>query len=224
MAVLPPDPVFILRQNEMGAVNCICFHKTDRLFCGTAKGSVYLWDLQVNKIDVWHFSVYSCINFDNSIHEKQQKQFTFICDSIEIATIGDKLRMPKSHFVYQILLARAYATHNWNAKNEPPSCSLSDTANSTTVISIRLARIRSESISRSAQYILFKICLYFDCDCDAVFAVLLRIHSILIEISSQEKERFRYELINLPRMACVRDKNLIGIYLLLVSICFIGKF
>lgn len=48
MAVLPPDPVFNLRQAEMGAVNCICFHKTDRLFCGTAKGAVYLWDLQVN--------------------------------------------------------------------------------------------------------------------------------------------------------------------------------
>lgn len=47
MAVLPPDPVFNLRQIEMGAVNCICFHNTDRLFCGTAKGAVYLWDLQV---------------------------------------------------------------------------------------------------------------------------------------------------------------------------------
>lgn len=68
---------------------------------------------------------------------------------------------------------------------------------------------------------LFKICLYFDCECDAV---LLRIHSIPIEISTQEQERFSYERINLPRMACVRDKNLIGIYLLLFSICFIGKF
>lgn len=48
MAVLPPDPVFNLRHIEMGAVNCICFHNSDRLFCGTAKGAVYLWDLQVN--------------------------------------------------------------------------------------------------------------------------------------------------------------------------------
>lgn len=47
MAVLPPDPVFNFRHIDMGAVNCICFHKTDRLFCGTAKGAVYLWDLQV---------------------------------------------------------------------------------------------------------------------------------------------------------------------------------
>lgn len=78
MAVLPPDPVFILRQNEMGAVNCICFHKTDRLFCGTAKGSVYLWDLQVNK---WNQHIRHCfslpffryLHFDNSIDGKQQK-------------------------------------------------------------------------------------------------------------------------------------------------------
>lgn len=50
MAVLPPDPVFNLRHIDMGAVNCICFHNTDRLFCGTAKGAVYLWDLQVKLI------------------------------------------------------------------------------------------------------------------------------------------------------------------------------
>ena len=47
MAVLPPDPVFNLRHHDMGAVNSICFHNADRLFCGTAKGAVYLWDLQV---------------------------------------------------------------------------------------------------------------------------------------------------------------------------------
>lgn len=50
MAVLPPDPVFNLRNTEMGPVNCICFHENERLFCGTAKGAIYLWDLQV--IDV----------------------------------------------------------------------------------------------------------------------------------------------------------------------------
>lgn len=47
MAVLPPDPVFCMRANDIGAVNCICFHSTERLFSGTAKGAVYLWDMQV---------------------------------------------------------------------------------------------------------------------------------------------------------------------------------
>jgi len=56
MAVLPPDPVFNLRHIEMGAVNCICFHSTDRLFCGTTKGSIYLWDLQTNRSPL-HFSI-----------------------------------------------------------------------------------------------------------------------------------------------------------------------
>ena len=51
MAVLPPDPVFNFR-NEMGPVNCLCFHHSERLFCGTAKGDVYLWDLQVFEICV----------------------------------------------------------------------------------------------------------------------------------------------------------------------------
>lgn len=49
MAVLPPDPIFTLRHSDMGAVNCICFHQTERLFCGTTKGVIYLWDLQVNE-------------------------------------------------------------------------------------------------------------------------------------------------------------------------------
>lgn len=47
MAVLPPDPVFNLRSTDMGAVNCLCFHSSERLFSGTAKGSIYLWDMQV---------------------------------------------------------------------------------------------------------------------------------------------------------------------------------
>lgn len=50
MAVLPPDPVFTLRQIDIGGINCVCFHGTDRLFCGTSRGSIYLWDLQVCKI------------------------------------------------------------------------------------------------------------------------------------------------------------------------------
>lgn len=56
MAVLPPDPIFNLRQSEMGAVNCICFHNTERLYCGTAKGVVYLWDLATNRSPL-HFSI-----------------------------------------------------------------------------------------------------------------------------------------------------------------------
>lgn len=48
MAVLhPPDPVYNLRQSNMGPVNCLCFHNADSLYCGTANGFVYLYNLQV---------------------------------------------------------------------------------------------------------------------------------------------------------------------------------
>jgi guanine nucleotide-binding protein subunit beta-like protein 1 len=50
MAILPPDPVFSLRNSEMGPVNSIAFHSSERLFAGTQKGTVYLWDLHVSKI------------------------------------------------------------------------------------------------------------------------------------------------------------------------------
>ncbi|XP_031622545.1 guanine nucleotide-binding protein subunit beta-like protein 1 [Contarinia nasturtii] len=56
MAVLPPDPVFSMRSSDMGAVNCICFHSTERLFSGTAKGAVYLWDMQTCRSPL-HFSI-----------------------------------------------------------------------------------------------------------------------------------------------------------------------
>ncbi|XP_053962768.1 guanine nucleotide-binding protein subunit beta-like protein 1 [Anastrepha ludens] len=56
MAVLPPDPVFSLRCPEMGPVHSICFHYCDRLLAGTAKGSVFLWDLQTNRSSL-HFEV-----------------------------------------------------------------------------------------------------------------------------------------------------------------------
>lgn len=56
MAVLPPDPVFNLRSTDMGAVNCICFHSSERLYSGTAKGSIYLWDMQTNRSPL-HFSI-----------------------------------------------------------------------------------------------------------------------------------------------------------------------
>lgn len=51
MAVLPPDPVFTLRQNDIGGINCVCFHGTEKLFCGTSRGTIYLWDLQVSKMN-----------------------------------------------------------------------------------------------------------------------------------------------------------------------------
>lgn len=50
MAVLPPDPVFTLRNSEMGSVNCLCFHKNERLLAGTIKGNIHLWDLEVGFI------------------------------------------------------------------------------------------------------------------------------------------------------------------------------
>lgn len=57
MAVLPPDPVFSLRCPEMGAVNSLCFHTTERLLAGTTKGNIFLWNLQTNR---------SPLNFDVS--------------------------------------------------------------------------------------------------------------------------------------------------------------
>lgn len=48
MAVLPPDPVYVLRVNDMGPVHSLCFHGPERIFSGTAAGSVYLFDLQVS--------------------------------------------------------------------------------------------------------------------------------------------------------------------------------
>ncbi|KAJ6650093.1 hypothetical protein Bhyg_05337, partial [Pseudolycoriella hygida] len=36
--------------------NCICFHEAQRLFCGTTKGSVYLYDLQTNRSPL-HFAL-----------------------------------------------------------------------------------------------------------------------------------------------------------------------
>lgn len=56
MAVLPPDPVFILRSPDMGPVNSLTFHKNERLLAGTAKGTIHLWDLQTNR-STYHFDV-----------------------------------------------------------------------------------------------------------------------------------------------------------------------
>lgn len=64
MAVLPPDPVFNLRSTDMGAVNCVCFHSSERLFSGTAKGTIYLWDMQV-KFTCMDFSVLTLLEKKN---------------------------------------------------------------------------------------------------------------------------------------------------------------
>lgn len=54
MAVLPPDPVFVLRSAENTAVSSLCFHQNERLLCGSTSGKISLWDLQTNR---------SCYNF-----------------------------------------------------------------------------------------------------------------------------------------------------------------
>ena len=48
MSVLPPDPVFVLRHSDMDSINSLAFYKDEKLFAGTLKGTVQLWDLQVN--------------------------------------------------------------------------------------------------------------------------------------------------------------------------------
>lgn len=50
MAVLPPDPVYTFRNADLGAVNCVCFHRAERLISGTANGTVQLFDLQTNRV------------------------------------------------------------------------------------------------------------------------------------------------------------------------------
>uniref|UniRef100_A0A6M2DL34 Putative receptor for activated c kinase operophtera brumata n=1 Tax=Xenopsylla cheopis TaxID=163159 RepID=A0A6M2DL34_XENCH len=50
MAILPPDPVYILRGNA--PVQSLAFHKGfDRLYCGKQEGTVDIWGLQTNRIE-----------------------------------------------------------------------------------------------------------------------------------------------------------------------------
>ncbi|XP_055856511.1 guanine nucleotide-binding protein subunit beta-like protein 1 [Episyrphus balteatus] len=49
MSVLPPDPVFVLRHSDMDSINSLAFYKDEKLFAGTLKGTVQLWDLQTNR-------------------------------------------------------------------------------------------------------------------------------------------------------------------------------
>lgn len=72
MAVLPPDPVYILRNIEMGAVNSLCFHNADRLFAGTLKGTVHLWDLAINRsiltLKTGEQPVFAMFHFNDSLY------------------------------------------------------------------------------------------------------------------------------------------------------------
>lgn len=50
MALLPPDPVFCLKTpHRNDAFHSLCFHTPERLYAGTAQGTVQLWDLQTNR-------------------------------------------------------------------------------------------------------------------------------------------------------------------------------
>lgn len=49
MALLPPDPVYCLKSPDLGPFHSLCFHTSERLYAGTAKGTVQLWDLQTNR-------------------------------------------------------------------------------------------------------------------------------------------------------------------------------
>ncbi|XP_026469212.1 guanine nucleotide-binding protein subunit beta-like protein 1 [Ctenocephalides felis] len=50
MALLPPDPVYILRGNT--PIQSLAFHKGfDRLFSGDQEGTVNIWGLQTNRIE-----------------------------------------------------------------------------------------------------------------------------------------------------------------------------
>lgn len=49
MALLPPDPVYCLKSPDLSPFHSLCFHTPERLYAGTAKGTVQLWDLQTNR-------------------------------------------------------------------------------------------------------------------------------------------------------------------------------
>lgn len=49
MALLPPDPVYCLKSPDLSPFHSLYFHTSERLYAGTAKGTVQLWDLQTNR-------------------------------------------------------------------------------------------------------------------------------------------------------------------------------
>jgi hypothetical protein len=49
MAILPPDPVYIMR-GDMGPVHSLLFRISpyvEHLYAGTESGTVHIWDLKV---------------------------------------------------------------------------------------------------------------------------------------------------------------------------------
>ncbi|XP_064536528.1 guanine nucleotide-binding protein subunit beta-like protein 1 [Drosophila montana] len=103
MAVLPPDPVFSLRCPDMGAVNSVCFHESERLLAGTLKGRVFLWDLQTNRSSL-HFEVGNA-PITNLHHTKehlitQEKGGTITMYSISSNSYVKERSIPGNHLGY----------------------------------------------------------------------------------------------------------------------------
>lgn len=49
MALLPPDPVYVLRTVDSTAMNTVCIHQDQRALGGNDKGFVHLFDLHVSE-------------------------------------------------------------------------------------------------------------------------------------------------------------------------------
>uniref|UniRef100_A0A1A9V0Z7 Guanine nucleotide-binding protein subunit beta-like protein 1 n=1 Tax=Glossina austeni TaxID=7395 RepID=A0A1A9V0Z7_GLOAU len=88
MAVLPPDPVYVLRCPDKAGPNSLCFHQNDRLLAGTLKGNVLLWDLQTNRSSL-RFSVGSqpiiTLHHTHDLLISQEKDGTITLWSMENA-------------------------------------------------------------------------------------------------------------------------------------------
>ncbi|ALC42686.1 CG13192 [Drosophila busckii] len=105
MAVLPPDPVFSLRCPDMGAVNSLCFHESERLLAGTLKGKVFLWDLQTNRCAL-NFEVGGDGSPVTNLHHTkehlvtQQKGGTITIFTISNSSYVKELSIPGNHLGY----------------------------------------------------------------------------------------------------------------------------
>lgn len=50
MAILPPDPVFLLRGHDAGPIHSLLFRVSpyvEHLYAGAESGTVHIWDLRV---------------------------------------------------------------------------------------------------------------------------------------------------------------------------------